>query len=176
MQNICIPLGVVDFFFKSISVSKRISFCPPMSSNNIIDSKSIQFEIKPLFNPIIKHFIANQTSFFFIVTIFLIKPKKVVFLSRHTHLLILIYIWNPDRTRNGVEIVKLFYLPLAFSRASSSTDSLVCLTIIVSNRASSTSERRLDGYPFCEILANKKINKIDINEKSSAMIQNTIEI
>lgn len=39
-------------------------------------------------------------------------------------------------------------LPLAFSRASSSTVCFVCLTIIVSKRASSTSERRRDGYPF----------------------------
>lgn len=38
--------------------------------------------------------------------------------------------------------------PFARWRASSSTLALVCLTTIVSNRASSTRERRLAGYPF----------------------------
>lgn len=40
------------------------------------------------------------------------------------------------------------YLPLERWRASSSTICLVCLTTIVSKRASSTRERRLAGYPF----------------------------
>lgn len=39
-------------------------------------------------------------------------------------------------------------LPFARCRASSSTLCFVCLTTNVSKRASSTRERRRDGYPF----------------------------
>lgn len=50
-------------------------------------------------------------------------------------------------------------LPFAFSRASSSTDCFVCLTIMVSKRASSTSDRRRDGYPFCNKKKRHKENR-----------------